>query len=63
MGCKSVKQQGVLTWLGMIGYNLKNVMEDYFLCAQHVHRKENVGVDKYAKYGIVALMSCVTLTH
>ena len=63
MSCKRLIDKGLDTFLGMVGYCMKDNREEHFECVHHHVSSYNMneGTMEYAKFGEVNLKNRVSL--
>ena len=65
ISCERLRDEGLHTFLGMVGYCMKNNREEHFEFVHcNVYAEDmNVGHMEYAKFGNVGLNNHVNLSH
>lgn len=65
VSCKKLRDEGLHTFLGMVGYCVKDNGQDQFEFVHHNMSADdmNVGKMEYTKFGKVGLKNHVSLSH
>jgi hypothetical protein len=63
VSCKKLRDEGLHTFKGMIGYCMKNNREKHFEYVHHNVANDMNGKMEYTKFGKVGLNNRVSLSH
>jgi hypothetical protein len=65
MSCKRLRDEGLHTFLGMVGYCMKDNGEEHFECVHHSISATDLydGKLEYSEFGEVGLNNHVNLSH